>query len=228
MANDQVPRLPGPNDRLAVIGTTGSGKTVAALWHLSRADLASRPWIVWDFKDDENIGKIEHAEHVGLDFRPNSKSKGLYVVHPMRGEDEQVNSLMLDILRKGNVGIYLDEPDINNSEGFEDVLRKGRSHRVPVIALTQRPVDCNRYMLSEAGYYQVFDLADDKDWARVRNFIPLRKLGYENEPNLKKYHSLYYERDRKKITPFSPVPSVNSILEKIDEKLTPSRKRFFI
>jgi hypothetical protein len=226
--NGQAPRLPGPKDRLAVIGTTGSGKTVAALWHLSRADMSARPWIAFDFKDDENIAQIEHAEHVGLDFRPGPKSKGLYVVHPMRGDDEAVNSLMLAILKRGNVGVYLDEPDINKTEGFEDVLRKGRSHYVPVIALTQRPVDCNRYMLSEAGFYQLFDLADEKDWARVRNFVPLKKLGYENEPTLKKYHSLYFDRDKKRITPFMPVPEVDTILENIDEKLAPSRTHFFI
>src|SRR6266702_1565475 len=217
----QSPQLPGPKDRLAVIGTTGSGKTVAALWHLSRTDIDRRPWVAFDFKDDEGIAGIESAEHVDLDWRPGSKAKGLYVVHPMRGDDERVNLLMQDILKRGNVGIYVDEPDLNRANGFEDVLRKGRSHRIPVIALTQRPVDCNRYMLSEAGYYQIFDLADEKDWSRVRNFVPLHRYGYENDdPILEKYHSLYYERDRKKLTPFKPVPPVEKILEDIDAKLS--------
>ena len=211
----QAPRLPGPKDRISVIGSTGSGKTVAALWHLSRMNLTARPWIVFDFKDDDNIALIEKAQHVGLEFRPDSKAKGIYVVHPMRTDDDAVNDLMTDVLRRGNVGIYVDEPDMNNATGFEDVLRKGRSHYVPVIALTQRPVDCNRYMLSEAGFYQVFDLADERDWATVRNFIP-GDLG----TSLKKYHSIYYDRDRKQLTRFAPVPPIEQIMRRIDEQLT--------
>jgi hypothetical protein len=229
-ANGQEPNLPGPKDRLAVIGTTGSGKTVAALWHLSRTDIDRKPWVVFDFKDDEGIAGIENAQHVELNSPIIMKAKsGLFVVHPMRGEDQKVNEQMQRILAHGNIGIYVDEPDLNQAMGFEDVLRKGRSHRIPVIALTQRPVDCNRYMLSEAGYYQIFDLADEKDWSRVRNFVPLHRFGYEDDdPALEKYHSLYYERDRKKLTQFAPVPKVDRILGDIDAKLVPNRKHIFV
>lgn len=214
---------------MAVIGTTGSGKTVAALWHLSRTDIDRRPWIAFDFKDDESIGQIENATHIDLDFLPSPKDKGLYVVHPTRKDDERVNELMQKILRQGNMGIYVDEPDMNRAEGFEDVLRKGRSHRIPVIALTQRPVDCNRYMLSEAGFYQIFDLADEKDWSRVRNFVPLHRFGYDrDDPIFDKYHSLYYERDRKKLTPFKPVPPVERIIGDIDAKLDTKRRHIFV
>lgn len=224
----QKPRLPGASDRIAVIGATGSGKTVAALWHLSRRDLKARPWIVFDFKDDENISLIENAEHVGLDFRPNEKSRGLYIVHPMRTDDEAVNALMLDLLARGNVGVYVDEPDMNRATGFEDVLRKGRSHRVPVISLTQRPVDCNRYMLSEANFYQVFDLADRRDWITVGQFIPPISDALPRLPSLAKHHSIYYDRGTKTLTPFKPVPKVEEIIFRIDEQLSEKRERVLV
>lgn len=215
----EKPRLPGPKDRVAVIGSTGSGKTVAALWHLSRANLNARPWIVFDFKDDDNIALIEKAQHVDLKFRPAADAKGVYVVHPMRTDDEAVNEMMVDLLSRGNVGLYIDEPDMNNATGFEDVLRKGRSHYVPVIALTQRPVDCNRYMLSEAGFYHVFDLADQRDWNVVKQFIPA-----EFPTSMKKYHSFYYDRDRKQLTRFAPVPTIDEIMVAIDSQLTPKQE----
>jgi hypothetical protein len=215
----QAPRLPGPKDRIAVIGSTGSGKTVAALWHLSRANLNARPWIVFDFKDDDNVALIEKAQHVGLDFRPGADAKGIYVVHPMRTDDDALNDMLVDLLQRGNVGLYFDEPDMNRATGFEDVLRKGRSHFIPVIALTQRPVDCNRYMLSEAGFYQVFDLADQRDWNTVKQFIP-----GDFNTSLKKHHSLYYDRDRKQLTKFAPVPTIDQIMRAIDVQLTPRQE----
>lgn len=228
---NQKPRLPGPKDRIAVIGSTGSGKTVAALWQLSRMDLISRPWIVFDFKDDENIARIEKAQHVDLTFRPDADAKGIFVVHPMRTEDDEVNAMFDDLLRRGNVGVYVDEPDMNRATGFEDMLRKGRSHFCPVIALTQRPVDCNRYMFTEASFYQVFDLADKRDWVVVNQFIPRKKMieagvkvDSEGVVDLKKYHSIYYDRELKKVTPFAPVPSVDNIMAAIDAQLTPKQE----
>ena len=206
------PRLPGPKDRLTVIGTTGSGKTVAALYHLSIQDLNARPWIVFDFKDDDNIALIEKAQHVGLDFRPKSDSRGIFVVHPMRTDDDEVNDMMTDLLKRGNVGIYVDEPDMNNASGFEDVLRKGRSHYVPVIALTQRPVDCNRYMLSEANFYRIFALRDERDWDTVRKFTPVG----ESKPKLEEFHSLFFDAKRDTITKLGPTPSVERIMQEFD------------
>ena len=46
-------RLPGGADRTVVIGPTGSGKTVAGAWLLSRQRFDRRPWVALDFKNEE-------------------------------------------------------------------------------------------------------------------------------------------------------------------------------
>ena len=223
MANGQLPRLPSPKDRLSIIGTTGSGKTVAALWHLSRGNIDSMPWVTVDFKGDENIAAIEEAQHVGLDHQLSSKSKGLYVVHPLPQDKEALEQLMWRLWERGNVGLYLDEAYMADNEAFQAILTQGRSKRIPVIALTQRPVWCSRFLFSEASFIQVFRLNDKRDKKTVESFVPV-----DLDVPMSEFSSQYYDVGKNKLWKFQPVPPVNTLLENIDAKLTQNRKRFFI
>src|SRR5258708_7851514 len=75
-------KLPGKNDRIVLIGRTGTGKTVAGLWHLSYQNL-DRPWILLNFKNDEHIDSIEYTTEIDYDFVPGKKDKGLFILRPL-------------------------------------------------------------------------------------------------------------------------------------------------
>lgn len=218
-----TPRLPGEKHRLAIIGRTGSGKTVDALWHLSRKNIDEKPWIAVDFKGDENINAIENAQHVGLDFTLSNKSKGLYVVHPVPSQTDLLEQLMWRIWERGDAGLYLDEAYMADNKAFEAILTQGRSKRIPVITLTQRPVWCNRFVFSEADFIQVFNLNDARDKKTVESFMPIDM----SEP-MADYCSQYFDVGKNKVWQFKPVPPVEKIIGDIDEKLSVRRSHIFV
>ena len=89
-------RLPKYDDRTAVIGSTGSGKTQFAVWLLSTRDFDARPWIIFDFKGDSLISEIGATEISVFGGVP--KKPGLYVVRPIPElHDEQVKDFFWKI-----------------------------------------------------------------------------------------------------------------------------------
>lgn len=215
-------RLPNNSNRLTVVGPTGSGKTQAALWHLSQRNLNSFPWVVFDFKFDEHINNIESAHHVDVGFTPNKKHTGIFVVHPVPDkDDEAVEEMMWKLWQRENVGIWIDESYMiaDNNKAIKAILTQGRSKHVPVIALTQRPVDVSRFFFSEASFIQVFSVTDKRDAKTINNFAPIPFY-----TPLPAYHSFYFDVDRRKLHLFSPVPQESNILETIESKLQKVRK----
>src|SRR5271155_550971 len=99
-----------PNDtqRLSIVGATGSGKTHAALWHLSRRNYDLKPWIVYDFKEDDLIADIEGTYEIGLSD-PIPIRPGLYVVHPNPNQIDAVEDHMWRIWKQENTGVFIDE-----------------------------------------------------------------------------------------------------------------------
>lgn len=218
-----TPPLPKYSDRIAIIGATGTGKTVAGVYHLSRMDLQARPWVIFDNKEDEHINAIEQAKHVGLDYQLKEKDRGVFIVHPRKRDEEEVDALLNRLYERKDVGIFIDEPDLmNSSDSFVDILRKGRTRRLPVIALTQRPVNVTRYVFSEATFIRCFYLNDERDWATVEAFTP-----FDGETPLQPYHSFYYQVGNKEnVWTLQPAPPVTESLAKIDAQLAPDRRVF--
>lgn len=215
-----TPPLPTYSDRTAIIGATGTGKTVAGIYHLSMMDLRARPWVIFDLKEEEHINAIERAKHIDLDYKLKDKDRGVFIVHPRTKDEEAVNEFLEQIYQRRNTGVFMDEPDLaNHSDAFVDILRKGRTRRIPVITLSQRPVDVSRYVFSEATYIRVYYLNDDRDWDTVSAFTP-----FDGEMEFPKYHSLYYQvGDKSQVWQLQPAPPVEESLEKIDAQLAPER-----
>jgi hypothetical protein len=211
-------RLPGPRDRLAVLGRTGSGKTHAACWALSHADYRTKPWVIVDYKRDEMIRALPCEELKVSDRLP--KEPGLYAVRPNPSDSEAVEDLLLRIWRRGRVGVYIDEGHmLPDKGGLEALLTQGRSKSIPVIVLSQRPVWLNRYAISEADYIQLFHLNDKRDRQTIGGFMPA-----EAQMKLERRHSWYYDIAADRLFHMLPVPGRDELLSRFYDR-NPRRVR---
>lgn len=221
--------LPNDQDRIVILGRTGTGKTVAGLWHLSNYDLTT-PWIVFNFKNDEHIDSIENAQHIGFDYVPSKKDAGLFVLHPLpsdaKGTSKEKSPLeqyIWKIWEREDCGIFCDEGFlVGSNEAFDACQTQGRSKRIPMITCSQRPVWISRFAFSEASYIQVFHLNDDRDRDTIEGFTPIDSDDFDT---LKKYQSFYYDVANNFLTRFNPVPNMDRIRGVFAEKLPRKRMR---
>ena len=208
-------RLPSSSDRVAIIGHTGSGKSQAAMWHLSNASFDVMPWVIIDPKEDDKINAIENAEYIGFDEIP--KYPGIYILPTTRYDIDTLDDYLAQLLETRNVGVYIDEAsECGFGPGFETFLTRGRSRKCPAIVLCQRPVNVSRYSFSEAQFIQCFPLTDDRDYKTLRGFAKVPS--FESAP-LPEFYSYYYDVRWKRAYKWKPVPDINVILDNIDTKL---------
>ncbi len=214
---------PTDSDRLTIVGKTGSGKTRAAAWHLSRRSFTSRPWIIFDFKGDDFLNAIDGVREVDITKKPPKKA-GLYITHPLPSQKDEVDEFLWNVWRNERTGIYFDEGYmVNKSEAVAAILTQGRSKQIPLIMLSQRPVWLNRFAFSEASHFQMFWLNDARDRKTVQAFMP-----YDLEKRLPDYHSVWYDVGRDKTCVMRPVPTDDALLEVFHERLKSRRRKFSI
>jgi DNA helicase HerA-like ATPase len=210
--------LPRPDQRVLILGSTGSGKTTVGAWLLSEANFDQMPWVIIDYKRDSLLGAIDRTRQIGLNDIP--KEPGLYHLKPNPvSDDERVEDWLLRIWKQRNIGLYVDEalrlPTSRKTGAFETILTQGRSLHIPVIALSQRPVDLTRYAFSEANHVVVMRLTDLRDRKKVTEYVP--DVGHDYK--LKKYHSIWYSVDDNKKYTVRPVPDGSTLLTTLEARL---------
>lgn len=204
-----MPRLPTPDKRTAVIGSTGSGKTQFAVWLLSNRDFDMRPWIIFDYKGDELIEDI--GPQIISVYGPVPTKPGIYAVRPIPElDDKAVEQFLWKIWEQENVGIYIDEGYMIGARNpaLNACLTQGRSKRIEMIILSQRPMWLSRFVFSEANFFAVFNLTDLDDRKTVGRFIG----GKATKP-LPSYNCLWYDVDKQEPCQFAPVPDRRVIIE---------------
>lgn len=215
--------LPNDTQHLLELGRTGSGKTVAGLWHLSQRSFDTKPWVIFDTKRDEiieKIGKMDGVKHIHLGEQPGKI--GLHIVRPLPNQTDEIDNFLWRIHARNNVGLYFDEGYmVGKSDGLNALLTQGRSKHIPIIILSQRPVMLSRFCFSEASFYQVFQLVDRRDRITVQQFIPKDRA--DVEVPLQPYHSLWYDVKQDRALQFSPVPQSETILHTFRVRLQPRR-----
>jgi len=211
--NDK-PRLPNNSNRIAILGRTGSGKTQAAVWLLSRQNFFRTPYVVLNFKGDELIDSIPGAEHVELGYVP--KHGGIYIVHPLPAATEEMQAYLWKLWERQNVGIFVDEGYmLSDDAAFQALLTQGRSRRIPMMVLSQRPSWITRFAFTEAQFVQLFSLTDRRDLKTVAQFVSYDGI---EELSLPEYHSLYFDVARNRSWILKPVPSEDKILGAIERR----------
>lgn len=222
---DAALRAPNDTHRTMIIGTTGSGKTQAAAHLLSGRSFHRMPWIIIDFKRERLFEAIRGLEEIGIDDKI-PKHKGLYIVRPMPEVDRaRVDALLLRAHAKENVGFYIDEglqiaTSKRPSAAYTTLLTQGRSMHIPLITLSQRPVELPRFAFSESEFVMCFQLNDNRDIKTVQEFakIPLE----EDLPG--HYWAWWWDNTQKARWKMPPVPSKDTILERFYERLRQPRR----
>lgn len=212
--------LPGSDERLLIVGRTGSGKTYAALWHLSQVNFTEIPWIIIDFKGDKNINSIPLAEYITPDKPPPAKP-GIFILRLQINQQADLEAFLWQVYARENIGLFIDEGYMigtgsQYSPAFRAILTQGRSKQIPVIINSQRPKWLDVFTVSEADKLQVYHLNVAGDKKAIRDVIG---EGYNVDKTLAPYHSIYYDVSTDTSVEFSPVPDARDSIALINERL---------
>lgn len=203
--------LPGAADRTVIIGQTGSGKTIQGGWLLSRQRFDRRPWVALNFKDEDLWYRVGDPPMRPLRLGAMPGKRGLYRMDVHPGDEDALEDWMWKIWERGNVGIFADEVSlVPQKRAFKAILRQGRSKLIPVIACTQRPVDCDREVFSEAQYRSCFGLEDARDYQVIRGLFGNRDIREEAE-RLQRHWSMWWDTKQKALSILRPCPSPDTV-----------------
>src|SRR5258707_1082026 len=178
---------------------------------------------MFNLKGDEHLESIDNALDIDFDYVPKKKDYGLYRLsvspYDLEGSPKQ-ESVMDQYLKKlwerEHIGLFFDETyPLGNSKALVLCLTQGRSKRIPMILNTQRPVWITRFAFSEASFIQVYDLNDERDIDTVESFVP---FDWDKEPPLKEFQSWYYDIGKNTLVRLNPVPDMDRIRERFEEK----------
>jgi DNA helicase HerA-like ATPase len=213
--------LPTTQDRVAIMGRTGSGKTQFGSFLLSEAPFDRQPYIIVDYKGDDLINQIDRAKEIGLNELP--RHPGIYIVRPQPEQDDvAVEAWLRRVWSQQRTGLFVDEAYMVPTKGgaFNAILTQGRSKHIPAIVLTQRPCFISRFVFTEADHFAIFHLTDKDDRLKVRRFLP---DGTQID-RMPLYNSYWYNVKGDALFKMRPAPDADSILNRFDERLAPRRK----
>lgn len=205
--------LPGAADRTVVIGQTGSGKTILGAWLLSKQRFDKRPWVALDFKGEALWDKVGDPPMRPLRLGAMPGKRGLYRLDVHPGQEDELEEWLWKIWERENVGIFVDEVSlVPQKNAFKAILRQGRSKLIPVIACTQRPVDCDREVFTESQYRAFFGLEDARDYQVIRGLFGDRDIR-DAARSLKRHWSLWYDVRQKSLTVLKPCPAPDTVAD---------------
>lgn len=205
------------NDRVAIFGGTGSGKSVLA--HALLRSIPKGWWkIIIDVTDTIN-------EPTALDFYDPTKipwdevSEGDDAMWTMRFVPnidaslyEQISILYMEIYNHGACWVWLDEAnEVSTAHktafGLRKVLLQGRKAWIGHAACTPRPADISKSIVTQSQYLICFSLVDFDDRQRMSRYIGMAPDEFDEVlSQLGKYEYLFYDVAERTLYHVPPVP----------------------
>lgn len=222
-------RFPRNDEHMAIVGRNGTGKTQFGVHVLSKKNLRRETVVILDYKGDELINGIQNTREIGFGEVP--RKPGLYILHSSPDEEAETDAWLSKLNRAEDCGLFIDEGYMlpPRSKIFKTILTQGRSKRIPVITLSQRPVDVQRYAFSESSHFAFFPLNDRRDIDVIRQFTPEDFIDYMpvsmgGEKRLPDYYSRWYSVKSDERFVLMPAPSAEEIIASIDAQLEPKTR----
>jgi hypothetical protein len=222
--------IPGSTNRTTIVGKTGSGKTQAGAFLLSRQQFDKMPWVILDFKREGLFAEIPEIRYIPIDGRGWDilNQPGVFIAQPNIGDEEQVENLLWHIWEHEYCGVFVDEGYmIGKSNAFIACLTQGRSKHIPMIILSQRPAWITKFAFSEADYLMIFQLRLPIDRKTVQEYVEA-----DISRRLPPHHSYWYDVNQDKVVQLRPVPSRDVIINTFKERLialnTRQRQKTFV
>ena len=211
------------NDRVAVFGGTGSGKSI-----LAQVMYRSLPTKWWKLIIDITDSVIEPTALTFYDPKdiPWDKAYNLRFVPDIDIDlEEQINELYLNVFYHGVCWVWLDEANEvttahHTAFGLRKVLLQGRKAYVGHLSCTPRPADISKSIVTQAQYLITFALVDFDDRIRVARYIGMTPDEFdEHIRGLGEHEYLFYDVAYRSLYQVPAVPE--DIVMKI---LTPPAK----
>lgn len=210
-----------PDERWAIIGKSGSGKSVFARWIDYQYYASHWPIVIVDPKKryvdaangDEwatSPGETTIAKPWQIRdgvFNPDARVQ-LYTPTFPALKDPVLDRLFFSLLERGGVVLHIEDmtqvANENNSPmGLAALMTDGRTAEVPLLLLAQRPVGIPRNMIDQAENFVFFRMPDIDDRTRAAKILGDKRVERIILP--KRYFWYLHEGDDYP-TKYSPLP----------------------
>lgn len=178
------------NQRVAIIGKTGSGKS----YLIRKVSHQFKRVLFFDPKHEHGDLKGQTTHTVETTKKVLEKKDNFFIIYqPYDLSPETWNEVCEAVFRKGNMVVVMDEVERWSSprvvEWHDKIIRMGRTRGIGIIHLIQRPAFIDNYILSESEHFIIFNLNLESDRKKVEGVIGEVA---EKARDLTAYHFLYY------------------------------------
>lgn len=171
------------NDRIAIFGMTGTGKSVLA-HHLfasipNKLPTEKDPTGFWriciDVTDSVIDDSLAFTDPLNI---PWEEGSSLRFVPDVNTLEASIDSLYVSIFSHGSCWVWLDEANEVSSAhktifGLRRILLQGRKFQIGHCAVTPRPVDITKSIITQSEHQFIFTLVDSDDRNRIAKNIGL-------------------------------------------------------